>query len=475
MQTPTTNRFRYDWLIVTLVVGALALLIGYRSGLKQDSSESQTPLNEASRSLFDSNKANWMDLVEPTPDRHDESIPVNGDPLAAQSPDDFPRPTAETAGDDLSLQAIFDLQTLDHDQFLESASKLTKQWKPGYLPMLIELTRFSRGEHYQWMSTVIDAITGQSFDGDLDTAWQWAWMQDHPMHPDYGLFKAAVYRQLDPRFVTYFDDHTDNATIRLDEIRWGGVHRDGIPPLDRPKMVAADSPGAEYLADDNVVFGIKINGDARAYPKRILAWHEMFKDRFGPEDNPTSINGVYCTLCGSMIVYDTVDHKGTHHELGTSGFLYRSNKLMYDHATESMWNTLTGKPVVGPLVGQGIELKPYYVVTTTWGQWKRKHPDTTVLSLDTGHRRDYGEGVAYRDYFADDQLMFTVPKVDTRLKNKAEVLALRFGRKKDAPAAIDTAFLAQHPIYAGQYADQDYVVLTDPSGANRIYDAGGVR
>ena len=91
-------------------------------------------------------------------------------------------------------------------------------------------------------------------------------------------------------------------------------------------------------------------------------------------------------------MYQT-EYNGKHHELGTSGFLYRSNKLMYDQETFSLWSTLQGEPVVGPLVGQGIKLKQHHVVTSTWGEWKRRHPKTKVLSLDTGHQRDYGEGV----------------------------------------------------------------------------------
>ncbi len=81
---------------------------------------------------------------------------------------------------------------------------------------------------------------------------------------------------------------------------------------------------------------------------------------------------------------------------------------------------------MGPLVGRGIQLELRHIVTTTWGEWRRRHPETKVLSLDTGHDRDYGEGVAYRQYFATDELMFEVPSLDHRLKNKAEVLALRF-------------------------------------------------
>ena len=210
--------------------------------------------------------------------------------------------------------------------------------------------------------------------------------------------------------------------------------------------------------------GIEIDGDARAYPKRVLAWHEMFVDRVGGID----VAGVYCTLCGAVVLYETRVGQ-TLHKLGTSGFLYRSNKLMYDAATQSLWSTLEGEPVIGPLAGTGIRLKSRTVVTTTWGEWRRRHPHTTALALDTGHERDYGEGVAYREYFATDQLMFPVPGHDDRLANKKEVLLPRFGKAGEKPLAISSAFLKQRPLYAGRHGGQDYAVLTDVSGAHRIY------
>ena len=128
--------------------------------------------------------------------------------------------------------------------------------------------------------------------------------------------------------------------------------------------------------------------------------------------------------------------------------------------------------MVGPLVGKDIRLQRRHVVTTTWGAWKKKHPKTTVLSLNTGHRRDYGEGVAYRSYFATQRLMFTVPKLDDRLQNKDEVLALRNG---DDQLAISAEFLSRSPVYQGRVGEQEFVVLTDKSGANRVYESRGVR
>jgi hypothetical protein len=302
---------------------------------------------------------------------------------------------------------------------------------------------------------------------DYPELFQWAWSIEPTPHPQYAEFKARVYEAIDPRFREHFDGRPAE-TIRLDEIRWGGVHRDGIPPLKNPKMIPAAE--ATWLGEGDVVFGVAIDGDVRAYPKRILAWHEMVKDRIAGRE----LNGVYCTLCGAMVLYDvTVD--GVHHELGTSGFLYRSNKLMYDQATKSLWSTLSGTPVVGPLAGRGIELRTLYVVTTTWKEWKKRHPGTTVLSLDTGHARDYREGAAYADYFATDKLMFCVPKLDTRLANKAEVLALRFADTPGEVLAISADFLRAHPVHHERVGARRLVVLTDASGANRVYASGSRR
>ena len=239
--------------------------------------------------------------------------------------------------------------------------------------------------------------------------------------------------------------------------------QDGIPPLRNPEMISVEE--ADYLGDNNIVFGIEINGDVRAYPKRILAWHEMFTDIIGGVE----IAGVYCTLCGTVIPYKT-NNNGTQYNLGTSGFLYRSNKLMYDKKTQTLWSTTKGEPVVGPLVDKGIKLAYESVVTTTWGEWKRRHPNTTVLSLNTGHRRDYGEGIAYNEYFSTDRLMFNTPFNDERLANKREILALRFPGAPNQQLAIDTDFLLQNTVYKNSIGAQKFIVFTDKTGANRVYD-----
>ena len=346
----------------------------------------------------------------------------------------------------------------------KTLSLLETHWQDAYIAPLLDILSVSGSSATATqIVNLLEEKTGNNFKHNTNQWFFWLWNKPQNIVNYYDNFKAILYQQIDPKFNQYFKGRQQQTRIRLDEIRWGGVVQDGIPPLRQPKMLSAQQ--ATYLADDNIVFGIKINGDARAYPKRILAWHEMFVDTVGGVD----IAGVYCTLCGTVIPYKT-SLNGVQFELGTSGFLYRSNKLMYDKKTQSLWSTVKGEPVVGPLVGKGIVLEHVGVVTTTWGEWKRRHPKTSVLSLDTGHNRNYGEGVAYSAYFSTDQLMFNTPFTDTRLKNKQEVLALRFFASPKEQLAIDTDFLNKNPLYKNDIGRQKILVLTDSSGANRVYD-----
>ena len=392
--------------------------------------------------------------------------------LAATNSDKVTAPQAATANDFLLISTFTALIDNDEKKALAAITRIEQNWHEAYAAMLIELIyQVPSRQVLAKLIPLMEKVTGLPFDGDFDPWYVWLWSKERAVHPDYADFKVALLSPIDARFKEYFEGHP-KTLIRLDEIRWGGVRRDGIPPLKNPKMISAKD--ATWLQDDNVVFGVAINGDVRAYPKRILAWHEMFKDRIGGLE----LAGVYCTLCGALVLYDTtVD--GTHYELGTSGFLYRSNKLMYDHATKSMWSTLTGKPVVGKLVGKNIKLKSLYVVTTTWKEWRSLHPNTQVLSLETGHQRDYDEGVAYHNYFASDDLMFNVPKRDARLPNKAEILAVRPQAVSDENLAIAADFLAAHPVYHTRMGKLNMalnmIVLTDASGANRVYESKDIK
>lgn len=353
-----------------------------------------------------------------------------------------------------------------------------REWRDGYASMFIDMARLLAPRRVNdelvpnpvrtRLIRFLERHTAQRFGDDLGAWREWMWKQPYAPHPDYGTFKRAVYSRIDPQMARFFE--TPTSTIRLDEVDWGGVGVNGIPPLDHPPVLAANA--ATYLRDTHIVFGVVVNGDARAYPKRILAWHEMARDSVGW----TELTVVYCTLCGTVIPYRSVVG-GVLRTFGTSGLLYRSNKLMFDAETMSLWSTLEGRPVIGRLAGQPLTLEALPVVTTTWGEWRQQHPATTVLSVETGHERDYSEGAAYREYFDNDRLMFRVPKLDTRLKNKDEVLgvlvpAVGGGRQAVAFAA---GYLARTRVHHETVEGRTLVVLTSPRGANRVYDTGSTR
>lgn len=351
----------------------------------------------------------------------------------------------------------------------KALSFITENWLPSHVPIMLDIIHLTKDD---WTKKALVKLLKEKTKekhGAYYFSWlQWLWEQN-PVYPYYYAdFKATLYKYLDPKFETYFKGRNAKSIIRLDEIVWGGVGQDGIPPLRNPKMLEAKD--AEYLSKSDIVFGININGDARAYPKRILGWHELFVDEIGGE----KIAGVYCTLCGTVIAYN-MEFDGLTHNLGTSGFLYRSNKLMYDEATQSLWSTMEGKPVVGPLIKQNIQLESFPVVTTTWGEWLENHPNSTVLSLETGHQRDYNEGAAYRDYFATDDLMFPVPESSFKLSNKSEVLVIRTANYQTDPFAISISFLKRKRLYQGEIANQPFVVLTEKSGASRVYQSNNIQ
>ena len=293
------------------------------------------------------------------------------------------------------------------------------------------------------------------------------WQQEHPdfpRYPGYAGFLADLLARIDPRFRRFVHDGIAHE-IRVEEIAWGGVVVDGIPALDNPATTTV--PAASYLNPDDPVFGVDINGDTRAYPLRIANWHEMVNDVVGGV--PVSL--AYCTLCGSGILFDgRVAGRAEPFTFGSSGLLYRSNKLMYDRQTDSLWEQFTGRPVVGRLTGSKIELKVLPLVLSSWSEWRSRHPETRVLSLDTGFRRDYGPGVAYREYFASPKLMFPALVKDQRLRQKDLIFGIRVpGGVKAWPlvALADGAVINDHIGFV------DVVVIGDTSGRGaRAYDGG---
>jgi hypothetical protein len=213
-------------------------------------------------------------------------------------------------------------------------------------------------------------------------------------------------------------------SVPIDEILGGGPPKDGIPAIVTPGFVSARE--ASFLAVDDRVIGVVRNGQAKAYPLRILNWHEIVNDRVAGD--PLAIT--YCPLTASAIVYD---RRLDGHEItfGVSGLLYQSNLLMYDKTSDSLWSQLGDRAVAGPMTGRKLGIVGSEV--TSWGSWRTEHPDTLVLSRDTGFGRDY-ERDPYDDYAQSESLRFPVSTRDRRLPLKEPVLGIAVG--KDSIAVV---------------------------------------
>ena len=275
--------------------------------------------------------------------------------------------------------------------------------------------------------------------------------------PGFRTWKGRVYSQLDEDFPAFFREDAPSR-IRVEEIVWGGVVLDGIPALVNARMLPADQAG--YITPTELVFGVELNGDARAYPLRILDWHEMANDVVGGV--PVAL--AYCTLCGAGVLFDSRVGDAVY-EFGSSGFLMRSNKLMYDRTTYTLWNQLTGEPVLGALADDSIELKRLPVVVSTWQAWYARHPDTQVLSLETGHLRDYTPGNPYGGYFASPDTMFPAKGAVDRLPDKARIFALYIDGQ---PHAYATADLVNERVVNDSVGDMAIVVIASGPGLKGV-------
>ncbi len=213
---------------------------------------------------------------------------------------------------------------------------------------------------------------------------------------------------------------TSRHSIPVDEIFAGGPPRDGIPALSQPKFVAAKK-AKNFMKDEDRVLGLARNGQVKAYPIKILNWHEIVNDTIGSQ----AVVVTFCPLCGTGMVFDGKIN-GKSLTFGVSGLLYQSDMLLYDRKTDSLWSQIKGEAVTGPLMG--ARLKLLSSTQTTWGEWKKKYPETLVLSQKTGHRRDYDRD-PYMGYYTSSRLMFEVKNRNKNYHPKERVIGLELGGK----------------------------------------------
>ncbi len=380
--------------------------------------------------------------------------------------------------DDNALSLMDALSTMDTEVKRLALQQIQTSGDDRFIPVLIELLYAAQvgivpGMDFSALVGTLESISGQDFHYDWQRWVEWYGGTDIEPPPGFTGWKGRLLAQIDPGFGDFLRDEHPRR-IRVEEIQWGGVVVDGIPALDNPPMIPADE--AAYLGENEPVFGIAINGEARAYPLRIMDWHEMANDVVGGV--PVSL--AYCTLCGSGIAYDGRAPDGNTYTFGSSGFLFRSNKLMYDRQTRTLWNQLTGEPVLGELADKDVKLTILPLVLTRWEDWRQQHPGTLVLSLETGYDRPYSPGAAYGDYFSDATMMFPVWQRSDELPPKSRVYAIQLN---GLPKAYPLEVLVDEQVVNDTLGEMPLVLVAqrgsvDVQGSNlRVgevsYNSGG--
>jgi hypothetical protein len=394
------------------------------------------------------------------------AVPPGTGPLVDASGSVIPEPPAWADGPlDPSVAADLDLvfEDIGAGVDIEALTRVGRSGDVRVAWLLTDLLRFfPTGPVAAAAGGAFEALTGAAV-GDL-FAWGpatnllMAW--DVPAPPGYVDWKHRAFALVEPDWEPFFTD--EDAAIDWRLISWGGVVMDDrsvadarlgaacegncIPALDDPGLT--DAAGGDWYLDGRYVFGVIVNGEARAYPKNLMEVHEMVNDTLGGR----RIGVAYCTLCGSAQAYFT-DTRAEPLELRTSGLLNRSNKVMFDFSTRSAFDTFTGVAVSGPLQDEGFSLEMATVVTATWGEWKSAHPETTIVAEDGGIGRTYPlDPLGSRDFNGP---IFPVGAVDPRLPVHFQVLGVA------PPDGAEIAF----PVEAAKVA----------LGAGRSVELGGVR
>jgi Protein of unknown function (DUF3179) len=245
--------------------------------------------------------------------------------------------------------------------------------------------------------------------------------------------------------------------VPLSEFTSGGPPRDGIPPIDRPRYQTVDQAD-RFLADREPVIFVQVGGAVRAYPVEILVWHEIVNDRLGGA--PVAVT--YCPLCNSALVFDRRVGARTL-TFGTTGNLRRSDLVMWDRQTQSWWQQIGGAALVGRLTGTRLRILPSQ--TLSWGDFKERFPQASVLSRDTGFHRDYGRN-PYTGYDRPDTPPFLYQgRTDPRFPPKQRVITITVARQT---AVVSFSRLRHEPVIHAAVGRVPVVVLFKPGVASPL-------
>lgn len=251
-------------------------------------------------------------------------------------------------------------------------------------------------------------------------------------------------------------------SVPLDQILSGGPPKDGIPAILNPVFMKAAEAG--FLNDQDRILGLVEGGEAKAYPIKILNWHEIVNDTLAGK--PVVVT--YCPLCGTGIGFHPVVN-GRPLTFGVSGLLYQSDMLMYDHQSGSLWSQISMEAVAGPMTG--ATLTHIFLEHTTWKEWRQTYPATQVLSTNTGYSRHYQRD-PYLGYAQRADLMFPTANTDARFHPKEWILGLKVGGMFKAYPFSELK-KSEGPVHDQIHGQQVHITFNAKANSASAMDAAG--
>ncbi len=253
-------------------------------------------------------------------------------------------------------------------------------------------------------------------------------------------------------------------SVSYDELFSGGPPRDGIPPIDSPRFESIESAD-QWIEDLEPVILLDHEGEVRAYPLQILTWHEIVNDEIAGD--PIAVT--FCPLCNTALVFLRPTIEGELLTFGTSGNLRYSDLVMWDRQTESWWQQFTGEAIVGDLTGTKLDSLPVAIIS--WADFKSKHPDAQVLSIETGFQRSYGQN-PYAGYDNINSLPFAfVGDLDAQLPAMARVVGISLEDGQGGAFSLD--ILRENQVLNETLGELP-VVLFWKSGTASALDSGSI-
>jgi len=315
------------------------------------------------------------------------------------------------------------------EEFLGALEQIALSDDQRFIAPLVDMLWLDVGWE-RWVREALERLSGERF----ASAGEWyAWMTGNPppLPDNYVEWKGRLLAIIDPGLAEILPSEGTFDGPGPEALVWSLEGADAVPPLVDPEDVHRVEE--QYLGGGDVVYGVVIDGVQRAYPERIIGWHGSVAD----EVNGTRILVWHCAACGGAAVFNRAASDGVEYTFSTAGFVWEGRRLFTDAETLSLWDAVSGRAVAGPLAAQGVALTVRNSVRTTWNEWQARYPNSRVLSLNTGHVRDYDEGRSLQSDSRGEHPAFPTGDLDDRLEAKTRVLGVTIGGVRKAYPLAD--------------------------------------